>query len=141
MNLILNLTDEQRAFAESEWKKVVEDKQTETTTVEDWMQEIFTPFFQGLYDKKAAEAANSWKPVESPDVAIRKEQVTQQLQAVSEETLKKVEDLIAGKVDVNPIKEKPTEEVPVDPATDVPFDEKPVEAKPSEPAAVPFPEL
>ena len=84
MNLILNLTDEQRSFAEAEWKKVVEDKQTETATVEDWMQEIFTPFFQGIYDKKAAEAANSWKPVESPDVAIRKEQVTQQLQAVSE---------------------------------------------------------
>lgn len=87
----LNLTTDQITWATAVWKSAVDAKQTDAQSVQEYLEALFQPSF----DKLCADAANSWKPADSPEVADRRDSVTKQLKAIPEEKLQQFEAILA----------------------------------------------
>lgn len=86
----LNLTSDQLTWATAVLKSAVEAKRTEAESVQEYLEALFQPSF----DKLCSDAANSWKPADSPEVAYRRDAVMEQLKAIHEEKLQKFEAIL-----------------------------------------------
>ena len=95
MTLNLNLSKEQLIWATTRWQDALNKKQTSAGSVEEWIDSIFSPGLQDQFDEQVLAAVLSWKPEESVEVVARRDDVTQQLQAIPEEKLQQVEALLS----------------------------------------------
>lgn len=97
--LNINLTAKQLSWATPRWKAAVDAKQTTAQSVEEWIWSLFSPALQSQFDQQTLSAAISWKPEETVEVIARRDDVTQQLQAIPVEKLVQVEALLAVTLD------------------------------------------
>lgn len=86
----LNLTSDQITWATAVWKSAVDSKQSDSQSVQEYMEALFQPSF----DKLCSDAANSWKPTDSPEVADRRDSVTAQLAVIPQEKLQQFEAIL-----------------------------------------------
>lgn len=99
MQLDLNLSASQLKWAALQWQELVNKKQTTTSSVEEWLDSLFKPGLQSQYDQQSGAAANSWKPEESAEVIVRRDDLAQQVQSVSQDHLALIEAVAAVQLD------------------------------------------
>lgn len=97
--LNLNLTAEQLSWATPRWKAALDAKQTTAQSVEEWFWLLFGPGLQSQYDQQVLAAAISWKPEESVEVTVRRDDLAQQVQSVSQDQLALIEAVAAVQLD------------------------------------------
>lgn len=92
MNLKINIPKDLKPFVEA----ALQASGSAAASANDYVAELVADEFQSKLDARVIEIASSWRPVDAPEVAARKDALAAKLKDMPLEKLVAVEDALAA---------------------------------------------
>lgn len=100
----LNLTPERLKWATIAWHNSLAEKATEAQSVQEYIETLLQPEF----DARANAISDSWKPVDAPDIAIKRDEISYKISTAPADKIEAIQAVIAAIID-EPTKETASE--------------------------------
>lgn len=102
MNLKINIPKDLKPFVDA----ALQASGSAAASANDYVSELVADEFQAKLDARVIEIASSWRPVDAPEVAARKEAVASKLKDIPLDKLEAIEAALAAEAVVGPVEEE-----------------------------------